>query len=347
MRALRAFPSRFQTGRVRQPGGSYCPCAAPLIRLAMVWARIASANPLSATYRALLAWTRWFSFWLAVMYRSAAQPKKKVAMATAKAVRSLYRLLKKPLILPSTMSAFTVVLTSVATCPGCSSAAANRVLMFIASVMLLSARWRLWLCLTELWYYLWAGCPRAGTDIAPDAVSGPHGGIDGQIGQQWHGGVRADAIRVAECDRANGCGGRQLDAHHNRRMPDARILEDHHVARHGDTTLPGRGRGRGYLPPSRLPRIDHPQVESVGGEPHGIDLGVGPAHKTHALVAAIGPGRAARTDLLPVLDHRLREGRRAKWLIAARRFVPGEVAVLIADVSPAGRIHVQCIGHGV
>src|SRR6266568_8124193 len=134
MRALRAFPSRFQTGRVRQPGGSYCPCAAPLIRLAMVWARIASANPLSATYRALLAWTRWFSFWLAVMYRSAAQPKKKVAIARAKAVRSLYRLLKKPLMLPRTMSAFTAVFASVVNCDGWRNAVANRVLAFIAGI---------------------------------------------------------------------------------------------------------------------------------------------------------------------------------------------------------------------
>ena len=96
-------------------------------------------------------------------------------------------------------------------------------------------------------------------------------------------------------------------------MPDARILEDHHIARHGDAALPGRGRRRGNLPPPRLPRIDRPQVEGVGGQPHGIDLGVGPAHETHALVAAVGPGRAARTDLRAVLDHRLREGGRARW----------------------------------
>src|SRR2546429_9939037 len=100
----------------------------------MVWARIASASPLSATYRALLAWTRWFSFWLAVMYRSAAQPKKRVAMATAKAVRSLYRLPKKPLILPKTMSAFTAVFTSLAICDGGNKAVADKVVALIAGV---------------------------------------------------------------------------------------------------------------------------------------------------------------------------------------------------------------------
>src|SRR5258708_35032432 len=31
----------------------YCPCAAPLTRLAMVWASMASASPLRATYKAL------------------------------------------------------------------------------------------------------------------------------------------------------------------------------------------------------------------------------------------------------------------------------------------------------
>src|SRR5260221_8112937 len=96
----------------------YCPCAAPLTRLAMVWARMASANPLRATYRALLAWTRWFSFWLAVMYKSAAQAKKKVAIARAKTVRSLYRLVKKPAMLPSTMSAFQVACTRFVNCAG-------------------------------------------------------------------------------------------------------------------------------------------------------------------------------------------------------------------------------------
>src|SRR6266568_1394372 len=128
-------------------------------------------------------------------------------------------------------------------------------------------------------------------------------------------------------------------------MPDARILEDHHIARHGDAALPGRGRCRGNLHPPRLPRIQRPQVEGVGGEPHGIDLRVSAAHETHTLVFAVGPGRATRTDLLPVLDHRLRECRYSRWDIATGRLVPCEVAVWIADVSPAGRIHVQCIGH--
>src|SRR6266567_7322656 len=101
----------------------YCPCAAPLTRPEMVWASRASARPPSAIYRPLLACTRWFSFWLAVMYRSAAQAKKKVAMASAKAVRSLYRLVKKPLMLASTSSVFQVVCIRAANCVGWSSAA--------------------------------------------------------------------------------------------------------------------------------------------------------------------------------------------------------------------------------
>src|SRR5260370_42008443 len=109
-------------------------------------------------------------------------------------------------------------------------------------------------------------------------------------------------------------------------MPDARILEDHHVARYGDAALPCRGRGRGNLHPPRLHHIDRPQIESVGGESHGIDLGVGPAHETHTLLAAVGPGRAARTDLCAVLDHRLREGGHARWIRAPWCLVAGEVA---------------------
>src|SRR5207248_1952823 len=66
-----------------------------------------------------------------VMYRSAAQAKKKVAMASAKAVRSLYRLVKKPATLPSTRSAFQAACTRAANCAGWSSAAANKVLMWI------------------------------------------------------------------------------------------------------------------------------------------------------------------------------------------------------------------------
>src|SRR5690348_6022697 len=120
-------------------------------------------------------------------------------------------------------------------------------------------------------------------------------------------------------------------------MPDARIFEDHDITRHGDATLPRWGRGRRNLHPSWLPCIHRPQVEGIGGQPHGIDLGVGPAHKTHALVGAVGPGRAAQTDPLRVLNHYLREGGRAWWVIAAGYLVPGEVAVWIADTSPTGR----------
>src|SRR6266567_6541978 len=108
----------------------YCPCAAPLTRPEMVWARRASASPPSAIYRLLLACTRWFSFWLAVMYKSAAQAKKKVAMANAKAVRSLYRLVKKPLILPSTRRTFQATRTRDANGTSWSRSVANKV--FIA-----------------------------------------------------------------------------------------------------------------------------------------------------------------------------------------------------------------------
>src|SRR5258708_38323111 len=118
---------------------TYCPLAAPLTRPAMVWARMASANPPSAIYRLLLACTRWFSFWLAVMYKSAAQAKKKVAIARAKTVRSLYRLVKKPAMLPSTMSAFQVAFTRFVNCVGCSSAVANRVLICMMSLSFLLA----------------------------------------------------------------------------------------------------------------------------------------------------------------------------------------------------------------
>src|SRR6266566_4467503 len=116
------------------------------------------------------------------MYKRAAQAKKKVAMARAKAVRSLYRLVKKPLILPRTMSAFTVVFTSVVKCAGWSNAEANRVLAFIAGIFLLSAPWRSWLCLTGWQCQLCEGSPSSGTDIAPDGIAGPTGGIDGQVG---------------------------------------------------------------------------------------------------------------------------------------------------------------------
>src|SRR6266566_9571471 len=116
-------------------------------------------------------------------------------------------------------------------------------------------------------------------------------------------------------------------------MSNARILEDHNIARHGDTALPCRSRGLGNLHPSRLPCIACPQVEGIGRQPHGIDLGVGSAHETHALVGAVGPGRAARTDLCAVPDHRLREGRRAGWVSGAGCLVPGIVAVWITDAS--------------
>src|SRR5205823_8411684 len=88
-------------------------------------------------YRLLLACTRWFSFWLAVMYRSAAQAKKKVAMARAKAVRSLYRLVKKPLMLASTSSVFQVAFTRATNCAGWSSAAVVIVLRCMIDVFLL------------------------------------------------------------------------------------------------------------------------------------------------------------------------------------------------------------------
>jgi len=61
------------------------------------------------------------------MYKSAAQAKKKVAIARAKAVRSLYRLVKKPVMLPRMTSVFQPAFSRVVTCSGCSSAVANSV----------------------------------------------------------------------------------------------------------------------------------------------------------------------------------------------------------------------------
>src|SRR6266852_352905 len=170
------------------------------------------------------------------MYKSAAQPKKKVAMARAKAVRSLYRLLKKPLMLPRTMSVFTVAFTREMNCAGCSSAVAIRVLVCIAGVLLLSTRWHSWVCLTGWRCRLRKGYPGTGADIAPDGIAGPAGGIDGQIGQQWHGGIGAHTIRVAEGNRTIHRGGWQFDAHHNPRMPRLASLKT--------ITSPGMGMPR-------------------------------------------------------------------------------------------------------
>src|SRR5271157_3107684 len=114
-------------------------------------------------------------------------------------------------------------------------------------------------------------------------------------------------------------------------MPDARVLENHYISRHGDTALPCRCRGRGNLPPTRLPSVGHPQVEGIGSQAHGIDLGVGPAHETYALVGAIGPGRAARTVLHAILDYPLWESWRDRWIRAAGHLVPGKVAVRVAN----------------
>src|SRR5258708_9684212 len=122
------FSQRASTDMRGQPSRGYCPCAAPLTRLATDWARMARARPPRATYNALLAWTRWFSFWLAVMCSSAAQAKKKLAIARAKAVRSLYRLVKKPVMLPRMTSVFQLAFTRFVTCSGWSSAVANSVL---------------------------------------------------------------------------------------------------------------------------------------------------------------------------------------------------------------------------
>src|SRR5207245_6888462 len=128
-------------------GGSssrhYCPCAAPLTRLATDWARMARARPPRATYNALLAWTRWFSFWLAVMYSSAAQAKKKVAIARAKAVRSLYRLVKKPVMLPRMTSVFQLAFTRVVNCAEGSSAVAYRIFVIIGGISHFRARSRM------------------------------------------------------------------------------------------------------------------------------------------------------------------------------------------------------------
>src|SRR5690242_19718812 len=124
-------------------------------------------------------------------------------------------------------------------------------------------------------------------------------------------------------------------------MPNTRILENHHITRHGDAALPWRSRCRGNLNPPRLACVDRPQVESVGGEPHGIDLRVGPAHETHTLVGTIRPGRAAWTNLLSVLDHRLGESWHAGWIGAPWLLVPGVVAVWIAEVPTTVWIHIQ------
>src|SRR5712692_2498322 len=279
------------------------------------------------------------------MYKSAAQPKKKVAMARAKAVRSLYRLVKKPLMLPRTMSVFTVAFTREMNCAGCSSAVAIRVLVCIAGVLLLSPRWHSWVCLTGWRCRLRKGYPGTGADIAPNGIAGPAGGIDGQIGQQRHGGIGAHTIRIAESNCTIHRGGWQFDAHHNPRMPDARILEDYYITWRGDAALSRRSRGLGDLHPSWLPRIARPQVKSIGRKGHRIDLGVGPAHKTHALVGAVGPGKAVWTDLRAILDHGLRESGHAWWVIGAGRFVPSVVAVWITDASPAGGTHVERAGH--
>src|SRR5260221_7152642 len=137
------FSQRASTDMRGQPSRGYCPCAAPLTRLATDWARMARARPPRATYNALLAWTRWFSFWLAVMYSSAAQAKKKVAIARAKAVRSLYRLVKKPVMLPRMTSIFQLALTRVVNCAGCSSAMAYRIFVVIRGISPFRARARM------------------------------------------------------------------------------------------------------------------------------------------------------------------------------------------------------------
>src|SRR5260370_24726594 len=274
------------------------------------------------------------------MYKSAAQQKKKVAMARAKAVRSLYRLVKKPLMLPRTMSVFTVAFTREMNCAGCSSAVAIRVLVCIAGVLLLSTRWHSWVCLTGWRCRLRKGYPGTGADIAPDGIAGPAGGIDGQIGQQWRGGIGAHTIRIADGNRTNRRGGRQFDAHHNPSMPETRVLKDHHITWRGDAALSRRSRGLGDLHPSWLPRIACPQVKSICRHGHRIDLGVCPAHKAHALVGTVGPGRAARTDLRAILDHGLPESGHAWWVIGTGGFVSGVVAVWIADASATGGAHV-------